>query len=203
MLPLRDAELVQIVEASLADATYRARTAEGGSWLACRPGCTPCCHGVFRISALDAERLRAALHTLEAVDRPRAEAIQTRALRFVNEFGSRFPGDPYSGTLAEEDERWEQFADLPEADGACPVLDPGTGRCELYTGRPLTCRVFGPPVRNEDGIGVCELCYAGASEERVLAGEMVLRHHELEEELNTELPSGETVIAWAVLPDRP
>ena len=121
----------------------------------------------------------------------------------VNEFGSRFPGDPYSGTLAAEDERWEQFADLPEADGACPVLDPGTGRCELYTGRPLTCRVFGPPVRNEDGIGVCELCYAGASEERVFAGEMVLRHHELEEELNIELPSGETVIAWAVLPDRP
>lgn len=203
MLPLRDAELVQIVDASLADASLRAHTPAGDSWLACRSGCTPCCHGVFRISMLDAERLRGTLRALQAVDRPRAEAIETRALRFVEALSSRFPGDPSSGMLDEEDLRWEGFADLPDADAACPVLDPETGRCELYAGRPLTCRVFGPPVRNEDGIGVCELCYVGASEETVLAGEMVLTHHELEETLNAELPAGETVIAWALLPDRP
>lgn len=203
MLPLRDSELVQIVNTSLTEATRRADKAEGGSWLACRPGCTPCCHGVFRITMLDAERLRTALHRLEIEDRPRAEAIQARAFRFVEELGTHFPGDAYSGTLDEEDERWEHFADLPEADSACPVLDPATGRCELYNGRPLTCRIFGPPVRNEEGIGVCELCYVGASEDRILAGEMVLQHHNLEEELNQLLPGGETVIAWAVLPDRP
>lgn len=203
MLPARDVELVQIVDASLEDATERARTGAGGSWLACRPGCTPCCHGVFRISMLDVQRLQSALSALLAADRPRAEAIQARALRFVDALSPHFPGDPYSGTLYEEDARWDEFADLPEADAACPVLDPETGLCGLYTGRPLTCRIFGPPVRNEEGIGVCELCYAGASEERVLVGEMVLRHHELEEELNTQVPSGETVIAWAVLPDRP
>ncbi len=56
MLPSRDAELVQIVDRALARATER-----GGAWLACRPGCTPCCHGVFRISQLDALRLRAGL----------------------------------------------------------------------------------------------------------------------------------------------
>lgn len=203
MLPVRDAELVQIVDASLADASVRARTADGGSWLACRPGCTPCCHGVFRISMLDAERLRAALRTLQEVDRPRAEAIQARALRLAGELRPNFPGDPFSGTLAEEDSRWDDFADLPAADAACPALDPETGRCELYTGRPLTCRIFGPPVQNEGGIGVCELCYVGASEERVLAGEMLLQHHDLEEALDAQLPRGETVIAWAVLPDRP
>ncbi len=202
MLPPRDAELVQIVDAALADASRRARRDEGTSWLACRPGCTPCCHGIFRISMLDAERLRAALHELEAFDRPRAEAIQTRALRFVEDLSSRFPGDAYSGTLDPEDSRWDDFADLPEADAPCPVLDPETGRCELYAGRPLTCRIFGPPVQNEGGLGVCELCYVGASEGTVLAGEMVLGHHALEETLNAELPSGETVIAWALLPDR-
>ena len=202
MLPARDVELVQIVDASLADATLRARTVEGDSWLACRPGCTPCCHGVFRVSMLDAERLQVALHALEVSDPPRAKAIRIRALHLVRNLSSRFPGDPYSGTLDEEDSRWDEFADLPEADVACPVLDPATGHCELYNGRPLTCRIFGPPVRNEHGIGVCELCYVGASEERVLAGEMALGHHELEEELNTTLPGGETVIAWVLLPDR-
>lgn len=151
---------------------------------------------------LDAARLQAALHTLAAADPTRAQALQQRALRIVQALSARFPGDAQSGTLDEEGPQWDAFADLPEAEVACPVLDPETGRCELYTGRPLTCRIFGPPVQNEGGIGVCELCYVEATEDRVLAGEMVLRHHELEEELNADLPSGETVIAWALLPNR-
>ncbi len=36
----------------------------------------------------------------------------------------------------------------------------------------MTCRVFGPPVRSEDGLGVCELCYHGASDEEIAACEM-------------------------------
>lgn len=198
MLPPRDYDLVQIVDRSLADATARAAKADGSSWLACRPGCTPCCHGVFRISMLDAERLRAALETLENEDKSRAEAIRMRAANLAAQLQPDFPGDPATGLLDEEDERWEEFADLPQADGPCPVLDPATGRCELYSGRPLTCRIFGPPVKNEFGIGICELCYAAASESEVLQGEMHLTHHALEEELNDELPPGETVIAWAV-----
>ena len=210
MLPARDPELVQIVDRSLADATLRARTPDGGSWLACRPGCTPCCHGVFRISALDAERLRSALQLLAHEDPRRAEAIQLRALALQRELYATFPGDPATGTLDPEtdtdddadDSPWDRFADLPEADAPCPVLDPESGRCELYTGRPLTCRIFGPPVQNEAGLGICELCYVGATEPEILHGEMHLGHHALEAELDCELPAGETVIAWAVLPNR-
>jgi Fe-S-cluster containining protein len=194
---------VQIVDAALANAALRARRSDGGSWLACRVGCTSCCHGVFRISALDAERLRTALRGLEQEDRSRSEAIQTRAQNLVNNLRPAFPGDPCTGTLdPEEGSTWDAFADLPEADEPCPVLDPVTGRCELYAGRPLTCRIFGPPVENEAGIGICELCYVGASKAEVLEGEMYLEHHALEEELNHELSSGETTIAWALLPDR-
>ena len=203
MLPARDPELVQIVDAALADATLRARTADGGSWLACRPGCTPCCHGVFRISALDAARLRAALQTLAHTDSPRAEAIQHRALQLVRDLQTSFPGDPSTGSLHPEDPRWDRFADLPAADAPCPVLDPETGRCELYSGRPLTCRIFGPPVTNETGLGICELCYVGATETQILHGEMYLQHHALEAELDRALPPAETVIAWTVLPNRP
>jgi Fe-S-cluster containining protein len=129
--------------------------------------------------------------------------VLARAHAAVALLAPQFPGDAETGALAEEGESWEAFADLPEADGACPVLDPATGRCELYSARPLTCRVFGPPVRNEGGIGVCELCYAGASEAEILAGEMLLEHQELEAKLNGELAAagmaGETVIAWALL----
>jgi len=202
MLPARDGELVQIVDAALADATRRALRADGSSWLACRPGCTHCCHGVFRISTLDAERLRAALRSLERENPDRAEAIHRRALALVEQLRPAFPGDPTSGLLSpEEDSTWDEFADLPEADGACPVLDPATGQCELYTGRPLTCRVFGPPVQNEGGIGLCELCYIGAEESDILHGEMILRHQSLEAELDAQCSPGETLIAWAVLPE--
>ena len=200
MLPARDGELVQIVDRALLDATERAKVPSGASWLTCRPGCTPCCHGVFRISALDAERLRTGLRELERADPPRAKAIRGRALAVVHELQGTFPGDARSGVLApEEDGGWDEFADRPEADAACPVLDPATGRCTLYAHRPLTCRVFGPPVRTASGMGICELCYVGASEAEVLAGEMRLEHHALEEELDREMPAGETVIAWALL----
>ena len=205
MLPARDAELVRIVDRSLAEATAR-----GGAWLACRSGCTPCCHGVFRISPLDAARLRTGLASLRNSQPERAEAILERARAAVEALAPHFPGDPRTGLLAEEDDRWEQFAALPEADAACPVLDPSTGRCELYSARPLTCRIFGPPVRNQGGIGVCELCYTGASEAQILAGEMHLEHQELEAELDRELDrelagtglAGETIIAWALV-ERP
>lgn len=209
MLPARDAELVQIVDASLVDATERARTGDGGSWLACRPGCTPCCHGVFRIAALDAERLRAGLAQMELTDGARAEAIRMRALLLVDDLRHAFPGDASTGALdPEEDSAWDEFADLLEADAPCPVLDPVTGRCDLYTTRPLTCRIFGPPVQNEAGLGICELCYVGASEAEILHGEMHLEHHALEAALEAvlkthparDLPPGDTVIAWAVLP---
>ncbi len=79
------------------------------------------------------------------------------------------------------------------------MLDPATGMCELYAARPLTCRIFGPPVQNEGGVGICELCYIGATEAEVLRGEMVLKHHGLEAALERDGALGETIIAWAVL----
>ena len=203
MLPARDSELIAIVDRALLDAVTR-----GGAHLACRPGCTPCCHGVFRISALDAARLGAALSALEQADPARASAVRSRAQTLVDELAPFFPGDAASGRLLPADSpekaaAWESFSDMPAADQACPVLDPATGRCELYAGRPLTCRIFGPPVRTEDGIGICELCYQGATEKEILAGEMMLDHAPLETELDRELAdagaAGETIIAWALL----
>ena len=151
---------------------------------------------------LDAERLRVALKVLNEQEPARAGAVKERARQFAREMASVFPGNPHTGVLVGEDNpAWEDFAGMPEVDTACPVLDPATGRCEFYAARPLTCRVFGPPVRNDEGIGVCELCYVGADQDQLLAGEMQLVHHTLEEELTHELPPGETIIAWALLPE--
>src|ERR1700756_2543604 len=154
-LPRRDSELVQIVDASLAEAAERA-----GSWLACRIGCTQCCHGAFAINALDAARLLAGMEALRASAPDRASEVELRARAWIDEHGGGFPGDRQTGILGTslaEQERFEDFAN----DAPCPALDPATGRCDLYAWRPMTCRVFGPPVRVADGeaLGCCELCF--------------------------------------------
>jgi Fe-S-cluster containining protein len=118
----------------------------------------------------------------------------------VEEFAAGFPGDVDRGVLGdseEEQERFEEFAN----EAACPALDPATGRCDVYQWRPMTCRVFGPPVRMGDGeaLGCCELCFVGATEAEIAACEMPLPH-ELEAELLGEIPAqGDTVVAFALL----
>ncbi|MHB8215208.1 MAG: YkgJ family cysteine cluster protein [Candidatus Sulfotelmatobacter sp.] len=162
----KDRALIQIVDSALADAARRS-----GEWLVCRRGCTQCCIGVFPINQLDAERLRRGLTELERHAPGRAAAVRNRARDAMTRLAPDFPGDPISGILKEDDDAGERFSEFAN-DEPCPALDPETGNCELYESRPMTCRVFGPPVRSEDGLGVCELCYQGASDQEIAACEM-------------------------------
>jgi Fe-S-cluster containining protein len=94
-------------------------------------------------------------------------------------------------------ERFEEFAN----EAACPALDPVTGRCDVYAWRPMTCRVFGPPVRMGEGdaLGHCELCFVGATPAEVAACEMPVPH-ELEARLTDDIGAkGQTVVAFALL----
>ena len=189
------------MDASLAEAARRA-----GAFLACRVGCTQCCHGAFAINALDAARLRAGMNELRATNPPLAAEIERRARAWLAEYGPNFPGDRDSGALGssvEDQARFEDFADV----AACPALDPATGRCDVYAWRPMTCRVFGPPVRaagegGAEGLGHCELCFMGATPEQVAAREMPVPH-DLEAELLHETGADfETVVAFALLREK-
>ncbi len=190
----RDAALIQIVDAALADATRRS-----GAWLACRPGCTQCCHGVFAISQLDALRLRTGL---EQIDAARAARVRERAQESLSRLAPDFPGDTATGILDESEDSQAAFEDFGN-DEPCPALDPATGLCDLYEWRPMTCRVFGPPVRVEGGFSVCELCFQGASAEEVAACEMVPDPDDLEEKLIEEVEAtsvarGQTIVAFCL-----
>jgi Fe-S-cluster containining protein len=194
-LSVRDAELVQIVDAALADAGRRA-----GNWLACRVGCTQCCHGAFAINTLDAARLGAGMEALRVSHPELAADLERRARAWIAKYGPGFPGDVTTGVIGAseaEQEAFEEFAN----DAPCPALDPDTGRCDVYAWRPMTCRVFGPPVRlgTGDAFGCCELCFVGASEKEIAACEMSVPHG-LETEILHELGSeAETVVAFALL----
>ncbi len=200
-LPMRDSELVQIMDATFADAAQRA-----GTWLACRPGCTQCCHGAFAINALDAARLHAGMAALRQSEPERVTRMEARTQSWIAEFGVQFPGDAATGILGSTDaerEAFEQFAN----DAACPALDPESGLCDVYEWRPMTCRVFGPPVRVETGepdtaLACCELCFVGADEATIAACEM-RPPHELEEELSSQVGNErETIVAFALMQPR-
>jgi Fe-S-cluster containining protein len=196
-LPAGDKALIQIVDAALADASRRS-----GEWLVCRPGCTQCCVGVFAINQLDAVRLQQGLAALEKSDPQRALRIRQRARASVSRLSADFPGNAKTGVLDEGREAEECFTEFAN-DEPCPVLDPETGLCDLYDARPMTCRTFGPPVRSDGGLGVCELCFHGASDEQIAACEMVADPDDLESKLLSKLektkgPRGQTIVAFCV-----
>lgn len=195
-LPAGDRALIQIVDAALAEATRR-----GGEWIACRPGCTQCCVGVFAINQLDALRLKHGLESLEKREPFRAERIRKRAGAAIQRMKADFPGDGNSGILEDGPEVEERFAEFGN-DEVCPVLDPETGLCELYDTRPLTCRTFGPPVESEGGLGVCELCFQGATDEQIAACEMKIDPEDVEQELLRQVEkagrTGRTIVAYCV-----
>ena len=171
--------------------------------------------------------MRVGLRALRAADPERAEAVEGRAREWIAEFGKDFPGDLGTGVLGESEEEQARFEDFAN-DAPCPALNPETGLCDVYEWRPMTCRVFGPPVRlpaNEDvsagapvihptdedlsvvtpamgagdALACCELCFVGASEPEIAACEMAVPH-ELEARLVKETGrSGETVVAFALL----
>ena len=208
-----DAYLIQIVDAALADATVRA-----GKHLVCRPGCSQCCVGAFAINALDARRLRLGYEDLERRDPARLERVQERVKAYVERTQSSFPGDPGSGILGRSPKAQADFEEFANEE-ACPVLDPHAGTCDLYEYRPMTCRVFGPPVRARSlasdadasdpevpgsvGLGVCELCFIDASPEEIAASELVADPDDFEAELLEKLSDGggtpgETTVAYAL-----
>ena len=69
----------------------------------------------------------------------------------------------------------------------------------------MTCRIFGPPMRHGSGaIGVCELCFHGATDEQIAACEVEVDPDNLESALLRELEQttgarGETIVAFALI----
>src|SRR3984885_1920974 len=192
-----DQKLIQIVDSALADVTRRS-----GEWLACRPGCAHCCIGVFSINQLDAFRLRRGLADLERTAPERATRVRRRARESVARLSPEFPGDPISGVLDEGEDAAQRFAGFANEE-PCPALDPATGHCELYESRPMTCRVFGPPVQSEDGLCVCQLCFQGATDTEIAACEMKPDPEDLESVLLEKLENatgnrGKTIIAFCL-----
>lgn len=194
-----DGRLLRSVDAALADGARRA-----GDRLACRVGCTECCHGPFPITLLDARRLAEGLRTLREREPDRAMALERRVRAEVRALRRGFPGDPDSGRLNEDEDAREAWFTRHEA-RPCPALDPRTGGCELYEARPLTCRAYGPPVRvcGED-LPPCRLCFVGSTPRAIARCRVTVDAEGLEDRLlrrlfrSGEPAAAETLVAYAL-----
>jgi Fe-S-cluster containining protein len=182
-----DSDLVQIVDAAMAEAV-----AKSGSFIACHPGCHECCIGPFPITPLDAIRLRQGLAALEASDPERAARVRDRAIASVGRLRAAYPESTLAAILALDDAAQNE---------PCPALEPATGRCDLYSARPITCRAFGPAVSfNGNALAVCELCYHGASEHDIAACRVEVDPENLEGQLLAALPEeSDTIVAFALI----
>ena len=192
------------MDAALASSAQRA-----GSHLFCHPGCSPCCHGVFEITPLDAQRLREGLLRTELEDPAKATRLHVRIAAAREHLAPFFPGDPATGVLFQHQDSAQQIELFEEAfhADACPILDPATQTCDLYADRPILCRTFGPPIRNDHedpdaGLAVCELCFTQASDSDIAAAEMDSSFRSLEAALDQTYQarhpdSGPTIIAFA------
>lgn len=179
------------------DAAFDDSAGRSGPWLLCRAGCNQCCTGIFAISMLDRARLQRGFDALRRSDAAHAQRVQHRVHVYRASLSADYPGDPQTGILYEDEASQERFEDFAN-DAVCPVLDPSTGTCDLYAARPVTCRVFGPPVRHEEGFGVCELCFQGATEAEVAAAEMILPTPNVEAGLTAPLGSATTTIGFGL-----
>jgi len=189
---------------ALVDGAFRSAALRSGPHLLCRPGCTQCCTGVFAIAPADALRLRQGLAVLQQEEPARAARVQQRATEAWSRLASEFPGDAASGVLAVDEhgdpvDTFDTFANSEP----CPALDPERGICDVYAARPQTCRVFGPPIATDEGYGVCELCFHGASPGEIANAAIHLPSEELSASLDQAAiaegePAGPTVVAFVL-----
>jgi Fe-S-cluster containining protein len=134
------------------------------------------------------------------------EWVIARVQAAREKLGPFYPGDAATGVLTGSEEEIELFEEWAHAE-ACPVLDPETQTCNLYAHRPILCRTFGPPIRNDAddpdaGVAICELCFNDASEEEIAAAEMDSSFRVEQERVEAEFErtnpdGGATIVAFA------
>ncbi|MEO8033638.1 MAG: YkgJ family cysteine cluster protein [Acidobacteriota bacterium] len=123
--------------------------------LRCGRGCSLCCHGLFEIGSVDVALIAEGLERLHP---QRRKMIIRRSQEIVE--SSKHPNIRECSPIEKE-----RFFDRT-ATTACPNLDE-TGSCMIYEHRPLICRTFGLPLREDVKMlgEVCELNFTAASEE--------------------------------------
>lgn len=178
-----------MVDAAVAESLRRA-----GRWIACRAGCSECCHAAFPITMEDSRRLREGLALAPAAA---AEGMSRRAAVYRARIRDVFPGEWSTGLLTASDE-WREWFFERQKGIACPVLDPESGECLLYEHRPVACRIYGHLIQIGGSPQTrCRLCFDGATEAQMEAARLTVADDAAGDAVEA-LGSGHTIVALAV-----
>lgn len=126
--------------------------------LQCGRGCSFCCYGLFEVGPSDVAVLADAL-------REASPELRARLVANSRSVVERTEHPDIRTMPADAKEAW--FTSV--GDVACPALGEN-GLCSIYENRPMICRTFGLPIReDEEYIGdICELNFNDASQEEKL-----------------------------------
>jgi Fe-S-cluster containining protein len=132
---------------SSVDRWFARSVAVAGKNIACGPGCSSCCRGLFDITLLDAFFLKQGFDTLPAhVRQPILVKAEKRCALLRAVWLDFAP--PYILNVRPEEE-WEEL--MPDEDETpCPLLGKDGG-CLVYDNRPMTCRLHGIPLVDLSG----------------------------------------------------
>ena len=148
-----------------ADAFFRSVATSQPQNLQCGRGCSLCCYGLFEVGSGDVPVIAEGLEKLHPA---RRKKIIRKAVDVIA--ASAHPNLRECSPIEKE-----QFFDRT-ASVACPNLS-DRGECMIYDSRPLVCRTFGLPLRENDRyIGdVCELNFTEAAAEAKMTAAWDLR----------------------------
>jgi Fe-S-cluster containining protein len=132
---------------SSVDRWFARSMAVAGKNIACGPGCSACCRGLFDITLLDAFFLKQGFDSLPAhVRQPILVEAEERCAGLRSVWPDFAP--PYILNVRPEEE-WEEL--MPDEDETpCPLLGKDGG-CLVYDNRPMTCRLHGIPLVDLSG----------------------------------------------------
>ncbi|HDI79085.1 MAG TPA: hypothetical protein ENF54_05540 [Desulfobacteraceae bacterium] len=129
-----------------ADRKFKTLSQRYKKYIRCEMGCSDCCHAVFGLFLIEAVYIK---RHFDKLDPQRCKEALLRCnrmdieLKRIEKKIERFRNDPEMQNYVMAKERIR-----------CPLLDENN-RCILYPYRPITCRVYGVPVKMGGTIRVC------------------------------------------------
>jgi Fe-S-cluster containining protein len=122
------------------DAVFKQVQEEYGECVACKVGCSDCCHALFDLTLIEAMFIK------HQFDKAIPKEARQKILERANVADRKVYKLKREASKAHQEGKPENeiLEDLAKERIRCPVLDEDE-KCEMYESRPITCRLYGIP----------------------------------------------------------
>lgn len=122
------------------DAVFKQVQEEYGECVACKVGCSDCCHALFDLTLIEAMFIK------NQFDKVIPEQDRQKILERANVADRKVYKLKREASKAHQEGKPENqiLEEMAEQRIRCPLLGDGE-KCEMYASRPITCRLYGIP----------------------------------------------------------